>query len=132
MRLAATAGFLFGIALTLLGRTSAASGVWPLVPQRAVGFVVAVFIARATGPRFLPPRNLLRRPFVVGVLGSLGIMLLTIASQRGQVGAVAVAGTQFSAVAVLLAYLFDRERLAWWQTIGVVGTAIGVSFIALG
>jgi drug/metabolite transporter (DMT)-like permease len=132
IRLAVMAGCLYGVALTLLGRTTAASGVWPLVPQRAVGFVVAVLIALATGPRFLPPRNLLRRPFVVGVLGSLGIMLYTAASQRGQIGAVAVAGTQFTAVAVSLAYIFDRERLAWWQTIGVVGTALGVSFIALG
>ena len=39
---------------------------------------------------------------------------------------------QFATVAVILSVIFNRERMRWWQGIGVGATAIGVSLMALG
>jgi drug/metabolite transporter (DMT)-like permease len=45
---------------------------------------------------------------------------------------VSVASSQFATVAVVLSVLFNRERMRWWQTIGIAATALAVALIAAG
>jgi drug/metabolite transporter (DMT)-like permease len=45
---------------------------------------------------------------------------------------VAVAASQFATVAVLLSVVFNKERMRWWQAVGVGATAIAVALIAVG
>jgi drug/metabolite transporter (DMT)-like permease len=51
---------------------------------------------------------------------------------KGSAGPVSVAASQFAAVAVLLAVMFNKERLRPWQAIGVVASGVGVALMALG
>ena len=69
---------------------------------------------------------------VAGVLGLLAIGSLQLAFQRGQLGPVSVASSQFATVAVLLSVVFNRERMRWWQSVGVSATAVAVALIAAG
>jgi drug/metabolite transporter (DMT)-like permease len=55
-----------------------------------------------------------------------------LAFREGASGPVSVAGSQFATVAVILSVLFNRERMRWWQGIGVAATAAGVALMALG
>ena len=43
-----------------------------------------------------------------------------------------MARSQFATVAVLLSVMFNRERMRWWQAIGVGVTAVSVALIATG
>ena len=79
----------------------------------------------ATGPG-------LRYGALAGVLGLTAIGHLQMAFQRGASGPVSVASSQFATVAVVLAVLFNKERMRWWQAIGVAATAVAVALIALG
>jgi drug/metabolite transporter (DMT)-like permease len=45
---------------------------------------------------------------------------------------VSVASSQFATVAVVLSVLFNKERMRWWQAVGVAATAVAVALIALG
>ena len=57
---------------------------------------------------------------------------LQLAVQRGAAGPVSVASSQFATVAVLLSVVFNRERMRWWQALGVATTALAVALIAWG
>ena len=52
--------------------------------------------------------------------------------RKGDAGPVSVASSQFATVAVVLSVLFNRERMRWWQGIGVGSTAMAVALIAAG
>jgi drug/metabolite transporter (DMT)-like permease len=45
---------------------------------------------------------------------------------------VSVASSQFATVAVVLSVLFNRERMRWWQGVGIGATALAVALIAAG
>ena len=69
---------------------------------------------------------------VVRGLEPRGVGALQLAFQKGSSGPVAVASSQFATVAVLLAVTFNRERMRWWQAVGVGLTALAVALIAAG
>ena len=51
----------------------------------------------------------------------------------GQIsGPVSVAASQFGTVAVILSVLFNRERMRWWQSVGLGAAAVGVALMAAG
>lgn len=128
---AAVAGLIYGVTLILLGEISQDAGLWPLIPQRVVALGVSLVAAAATGANLFPVRGQRRGPIVVGVLGSSGAVAFLLAAQRGDIGVVSVAGSQFAAVAVALGWLVRREALRWWQTIGLVCAVLAVTFIAM-
>jgi drug/metabolite transporter (DMT)-like permease len=73
-----------------------------------------------------------RMAMISGVFGVVAIASLQLAFREGASGPVSVAGSQFATVAVILSVLFNRERMRWWQGIGVAATAAGVALMALG
>ena len=126
-------GVLFGIAFTLMGAVSKSAGLMPVFVQRGFGFVL---IALAT-PFFKVPFLVTRNPARLYTLGAAGFATCAIGSLQfafgdGATGLVSVAASQFAAVAVILAVVFNKEHLRWWQTIGVGATAVGVALMALG
>jgi len=130
--LAIVAGALYGIMLTFLTKTSEASGLWPLLPQRVVAFIVtAVFAVKVGAPIVSRPGSRLR-VLSVGAIGALGAVAYVIAAQRGSISQVAIAGAQYPAAAVLFAFLLFGARIRWWQTVGLILSAVAVSFIAIG
>jgi len=130
--LAIIAGALYGVMLTFLAKTTEASGLWPLLPQRAVAFVVASVFAVKVGAPILSEPGSRTKIIAVGALGSLGAIAYVVAAQRGSISQVAIAGAQYPAATVLFAFLLFGARIRWWQTLGLVLSALAVSFIALG
>lgn len=131
--LGVTSGIGFGIAFTLMGEVSADAGLAPVFAQRSSGLLLLCVIALFRPEPFLVQHPLGRRMAMIsGVFGVVAIASLQLAFREGASGPVSVAGSQFATVAVILSVLFNRERMRWWQGIGVAATAMGVALMALG
>lgn len=127
-----TSGVAFGVAFTLMGEVSKESGLSPVISQRASGFALLVAIGLLRREPFFASGVGLRTAAVAGALGLMAIGALQLAFQRGETGPVSVASSQFATVAVILSVAFNRERMRWWQGIGVAATAVAVALIAAG
>jgi len=139
-------GLAFGFAFTVMGEARAEAGLTPIVTQRATGFamlsIMALVMAKrasrvgaqgTTGTPFLcPPGPALKWAVGAGVLGICALGSMQLALRDGDSGVVAVASSQFGTAAVILSVLFNRERMRWWQAIGVAATALGVALLSLG
>lgn len=125
-------GVAFGVAFTLMGEVTKASGLSPVIAQRGTGFALLVVIASMRRDPFVAAGGGLRHAVTAGVLGLVAIGALQMAFQRGETGPVSVASSQFATVAVVLSVAFNRERMRWWQGIGVAATALAVALIAAG
>ena len=125
-------GVAFGIAFTLMGEASTASGLTPVIAQRATGFALLAAIGLVRRDRFFAVGAGLRYAGGAGVLGLIAIGSLQLGLQRGDLGPVSVASSQFATVAVILSVLFNGERMRWWQGVGVGATAVAVALIAAG
>lgn len=130
--LSMAAGIIYGFALTIIGSFPIETGLWPLVPQRFVGFVAAAVLATVLGAPVGIARSELPKIGGIASYTSFGAILFVLAAQRGSLAAVSVAGSQFAAVAVALAFVFREERIRWWQTVGLGVAIIAVSLLAIG
>jgi drug/metabolite transporter (DMT)-like permease len=127
-----TSGVVFGVAFTLMGEVGEASGLLPVVFQRGSGFALLTTIALFRKEPFFAHGEGRRYAMGAGLLGLVAIGSLQLAFQRGDTGPVSVASSQFATVAVVLSVLFNKERMRWWQAVGVAATAVAVALIALG
>lgn len=126
-------GVAFGAAFTLMSEIDESAGLAPVVLQRLAGLALLVVVALVRDEPFFAPRGSGRRYALgAGVPAMLAIAALQAAFQRGATGPVAVASSQFASVAVVLAVIFNRERMRWWQAVGVSTTAVAVALIAAG
>ena len=130
--LGVTSGVVFGVAFTLMGEVSKESGLVPVVFQRLSGFVLLVVIGLVRSEPFFATGIGRRYANGAGLLGLTAIGSLQLAFQRGDTGPVSVASSQFATVAVVLSVLFNKERMRWWQALGVASTAVAVALIAMG
>jgi drug/metabolite transporter (DMT)-like permease len=127
-----SSGIAFGVAFTLMGEVTDKSGLSPVIAQRATGFALLAVIGAVRRDPFFAVGTGLRNAVVAGALGLVAIGSLQLAFQRGDTGPVSVASSQFATVAVILSVVFNRERMRWWQGIGVAATALAVALIAAG
>lgn len=125
-------GVAFGVAFTLMGEVTKASGLSPVIAQRGTGFALLVVVALVRRGPFIASGVGLRHAVMAGTLGLVAIGSLQMAFQRGETGPVSVASSQFASVAVLLSVAFNHERMRWWQGMGVGATAVAVALIAAG
>ncbi len=125
-------GVAFGAAFTLMGEVTKAAGLSPVIAQRGTGLALLVVIASLRRDPFIATGVGLRHAVVAGALGLVAIGALQMAFQRGETGPVSVASSQFATVAVILSVAFNRERMRWWQGLGVGTTAVAVALIAAG
>ncbi len=136
--LAGVAAVGFGVALLAIAKGSASSTYMTLVTMRATSVTllgVALVIALARGldraDVTIPPPEL-GLIALVGV-GDLGANLtFGLASRRADIAVVAVLGSLYPVVTVLLARVFHHERLGRLQTAGVALALAGVALIAAG
>lgn len=128
-----TSGVSFGAAFTMMSEISTAAGLSTVIVQRLVGGAMLASIGIVRRDRMFPPAGPGRWYAVgAGLPAVVAICSLQVAFQKGEAGPVAVASSQFATVAVLLSVLFNRERMRWWQAVGVVATAASVALIAAG
>jgi drug/metabolite transporter (DMT)-like permease len=128
-----TAGLFFGVGFTLMDYTDDSSGLMPVFVQRSIGFVaLALMQLRDHQPLIATKPPARRLGLITGALAVIAIGALQLGYRYGSAGPVSVATSQFATVAVVLSFLFNKERLRWWQGIGVGATAVGVALMALG
>jgi drug/metabolite transporter (DMT)-like permease len=130
--LAALTGLLFGLALFFMAQGSAAAPLLTVTSMRLVSLVIftgAAVVARSLGG--IRPGDL---PLLVaiGVGDALANVLYGIASTMGLVSVVAVLGSLYPVVTVLLARLMLHERMHAVQAGGVGVAMTGVALIAAG
>lgn len=130
--LAAASGLVYGVALTIIGSFPLDAGIWPLVPQRGVGFVASAILAVLLGAPAVVARREIGTVVRIGSFSSWGAILFVLGAQRGSLATVSIAGSQFAAVAVALAFIFRGERIRWWQTLGLGIAVLAVSLLAIG
>jgi len=138
--LAAVAALGFGLALLFIAEGSRSSTLMTLVTMRATSVSVAALalvlaVRRVSGGRLERHRLRLDRPdlllvAVIGI-GDVGANLaFGLASTRDDVSIVAVLGSLYPVVTVLLARVVLRERLGSAQSAGVALALGGVALIA--
>ncbi len=127
------AGILLGLGIICIAGTPSESGAWSVAGQRVIGFATMAGLAAKQRVPVLLPSNIRHLGMLSGLAGTAGITCLVLGVQRGgDLGLVAVAGSMFPAVAVLIATVFDGDKIRWWQVLGIAGSIGGVSLIALG
>lgn len=131
--LGVSSGVAFGIAFTLMGEVGEASGLAPVVVQRLAGLAMLLVVgAVGSAPLFASEAMARKAVLATGALAVFAIASLQLGFQEGSSGPVSVAASQFATVAVILSVLFNRERMRWWQAVGVGATALGVALMAAG
>lgn len=129
--LAIVAGLLVGVFFVSLERTSAASGLWPLVPARLVA--ISLFAATALAGRrpVLVPRSVAAVAIGAGAVDMLANALYLIAVQQGPLSVVATLASLYPASTIVLARFVLGERWSKLQAAGIA-TAVGATTLIVG
>jgi len=121
----------YGVAFWLLGTyvTPTLGAVIPVWVLRVVGPIALIAVAPFLKSSVWRPPRLAVWPAVIGLeaLNLLAFLAMTIGLRTGAVSIVTVVGSMFSAVTVLLACIVLRERLEWFQWLGIGLTLAGVA-----
>ncbi|MGK8490014.1 EamA family transporter [Nocardia asiatica] len=123
-------GAAYGLAFVFLHKTSAESGLWPLLMQRvaATGVVwLAALAARESGRLRGEP---LRLACYISVLDVISNAALLYAFHGSLLSLVSVIGSLYPAVTVLLAMVLLGERVHRQQQVGLVLALAAVALIA--
>ena len=136
--LAVAAAVGFGLALLFIAEGSRTSTLMTLVTMRITSVLVValVLLSRVAARTRRTPIRLTTRDLaliaVVGIGDAAANLAFGWASTRGLVSVVAVLGSLYPVVTVLLARVVHQERLAAVQNAGVVAALAGVGLIAAG
>lgn len=127
---AVVAGIGFGAFYVCLGRASADSGLWPLLAARVGSVLLLGGAAFAIKRRVLPPPDVRRGAFFVGVLDVTAVALFLVASRHGMLSVVSVLTSLYPAVTVLLALIVAGETCSKPQVAGMVLAGLAIGLIA--
>ena len=131
--LAALAALGFGIFLTIIDEVAESDPAWTVAAVRVGGVALLAIAALYWRPGLPDARGrVLAALLVIGVFDVLASLLYAVATTHGILPLVAVAGSMYSAVTVLLARFVLGERLARSQRIGFALAIAGVALIAAG
>ncbi len=130
--LAIVAALGFGGFFVGIDRASDAEVLWALTVSRAFSFTFLACAALAVRPPLPRTARELRDVAVVGVLDTGANLLFAIATTEGLVSVVAVLGSLYPIVTVVLARILLHERLHTLQRIGAIGALAGAALISSG
>lgn len=130
--LAALAALGFGLFFWGLDVASPANPAWTIVAARSGGVAVLAVAAVRVRPTLPLDRERLPVLVVIGVCDVLANSLFALATDRGLLSLVSVAGSMYAAVTVLLARVVLGERLAGPQQAGFAGAIAGIAMLAAG
>ena len=130
--LAALAALGFGTFFLGLDAASGARPAWTIVAARTGGVATLLVAAAFARPSMRIETSLLPSLVAIGFFDVLANSLFAVATNHGLLSLVAVAGSLYSAVTVLLARFVLNERLAGPQRAGLVTALAGVALIAAG
>jgi drug/metabolite transporter (DMT)-like permease len=130
--LAGFAALGFGTFFWLLDLSAGPEPAWTIVLARAAGVVTLLVAAAFARPSMRIPREMAPALVAIGVCDVTANSLFAVATNHGLLSLVAVAGSMYGAVTVLLARVVLGERLARERQAGVVCALVGVALIAVG
>jgi drug/metabolite transporter (DMT)-like permease len=130
--LAALAAIGFGTFFLLLDLASGEEPAWTVVAARIGGVSALLVAAAAIRPSMRIPVSMAPALMAIGTCDVLANSLFAAATNHGLLALVAVAGSLYGAVTVLLARVVLGERLAAPQRAGVVLAFLGIALIAAG
>jgi uncharacterized membrane protein len=128
--LVAAAGI--GLAFLLVDAAAEEEPTWAIVALRVGGISTLVVAALVIRPSISIDRASAPPLIAIAVLEVTANLLFAVATNHGLISLVSIAGSLYSAVTVILAWLFLGERLAGSQRVGVVVALAGVAAIAGG
>jgi drug/metabolite transporter (DMT)-like permease len=131
IRLGLIAGVLFAAMYLVAVSTSEDAGTWPIVPQRAVAFAIALTAGLVTRQRPFAGGSATRWSLLAGVFGASGVAAVVYGGQRGPIAQVVVAGSMYPAVAIGLGWALLGQALTRRQVLGVAAALTGVALISL-
>jgi drug/metabolite transporter (DMT)-like permease len=132
--LAVFAAIGYGVTFWLIGFyvSPVFGGIVPVLVLRWTTIAVFLLAAMMIHLNLRPPRMNAWLPiFVVGVLDTIGFVASSSGVLTEQVSIVAVLSSLFSAVTVVLAWIFLRERLARTQWLGIIAIFGGIVVVCL-
>ena len=132
MGFAVVAGLGFGVLFVALDRTDSASGLWPLVAARSSSVPLLIVVALVMGARVGSERRWLQLAVVAGGLDMAANVLYLEATRGGLLSVVAVVSSLYPASTVMLAFVFDHERVHRWQAVGMAGAVAALVLVTLG
>ncbi len=123
-----------GMGLTLVGfdMTARHDPLWAMTGGRMSTALVFALLILVMRPRLTVHRAAIPFIVVVGLADTAANGLFALATTKGYLSIVAVLGSVYPVVTVVLAYTLLHERIARRQQIGVVLTLAGVAVIAAG
>lgn len=127
--LAITAALIFGVGLVAAGKAAILlTPIWAAVSSRIVGLVIVALPLILQG-KFTVTRRALPLVIVAGVGEVIGSTAAAWAA-TDSIPISAVLGSQFAAIAAVVAYLLFGERLSRSQVLGVILIVAGVTALA--
>jgi drug/metabolite transporter (DMT)-like permease len=130
--LAAVAALGFGVFFVGIDAGSDESAAWAVAAARGASVPVAVTVALLTATALRPPRRLLPMLVGVGVFDTASNVFVATATTYGAVGIVAVLGSLYPVVTMVLARLVLGERLGIAKRVGGGVALAGAAFVAAG
>jgi drug/metabolite transporter (DMT)-like permease len=131
--LAALSALGFGVFLTLIDEVAESDPAWTIAATRIGGVAVLAIATLYARPRLPAARGaVLLALLAIGFFDVLANSLYAVATTHAILPLVAVAGSMYSAVTVLLARFVLGERLALSQRIAIGFAILGVVIIAAG
>ncbi|SFQ40829.1 hypothetical protein SAMN05421810_10715 [Amycolatopsis arida] len=119
------AGVGFALQFVALAPVDPAAGLWPLVASRAASVLTILPMVRGRLPRRLVPPAL-----ASGMVGTLAIVLYTLATRQELMAVAVVLASLYPAIPVLLGLTVLRERLTPTQAVGLGGAAVAIVLLA--
>lgn len=130
--LAAVAALGFGAFFLFLDASAGDQPAWTIVAARCGGVATLLVAAAWVRPSLRIPSRLWPALLAIGCFDIAANSLFAVATNHGLLALVAVAGSLYSAVTVLLARLFLAERLRGSRLAGIPLALAGVALIVAG
>lgn len=130
--LAVVAALTFGLFFVGIDAGSDESSAWAVAAARAASAPIAVLAAVVTGATLAPARRFLPMVIGVGVFDTASNVLIATATTYGEVGIVAVLGSMYPVVTIVLAWLVLGERLGRAKRVGGAVALAGAALVAAG
>ncbi len=129
---ALTAAVCMGLVLIGYDATARYDPLWAMLAGRLSSATLFALLFLALRPRVKVARSAVPFIVAVGVLDTGANGLFALATTEGYLSLVAVLGSLYPVVTVLLAFGLLRERIAPHQLAGAAATLAGVALIAAG
>ena len=130
--LSLVASVCMGLVLIGYDATARHDALWAMLGGRMSSAVLFALVFLALRPRVEMRRSAVPFLVAVGLLDTGANGLFALATTRGYLSIVAVIGSVYPVVTVVLAYAVLRERLARHQLVGALATLAGIALIAAG